>query len=51
MGRSAVSDGVNINRVGGASPGLDLLRYFLSVGWGENAGSMGIAKGVWKRVE
>jgi hypothetical protein len=46
-----VSDGVDINRVGGASPGLDLLRYFLSVGWGEYAGSMSIAKGVWKSVE
>jgi hypothetical protein len=46
-----VSDGVDINRVGGALPCLDLLRYFLSVRWGEYAGSMGTAKGVWKSVE
>ena len=47
--RGAVGDGVDIDGVGWAAPGLNLLSYFLGVGWGKNAGGVGVPKGVWKR--
>jgi hypothetical protein len=40
----AVGERVDIDRVGGASPGLGLLRYFLGVGRGEHAGGAGISE-------
>jgi hypothetical protein len=49
--RGAVGDGVNIDGVGWAAPGLNLLSYFLGVGWGKNAGGASIFERVRERVQ
>ncbi len=42
---------VHINRVGGASPGLNLLSDLLCVGWGEDTNGVGILKIIRQRIE
>jgi hypothetical protein len=47
----AMREGVYINGVSGAAPGLDLLSHLLGVRGGENTGEAGIAEEVGQRVQ
>ena len=46
-----MGDGVNIDGVGLAAPSLNLLSYFLGVGWSKNTGGASVFERIRERVQ
>jgi hypothetical protein len=46
-----VGEGVDIDGVGWAAPGLNLLSYFLGVGWGRDTGDASVFERIRERVQ
>jgi hypothetical protein len=46
-----VGEGVDIDGVGWAAPGLNLLSYFLGVGWSRDTGDASVFERIRERVQ